>query len=97
MGASTAVLILDVFTWSQSRRRSTTMVKQSVTVADVVAGVRDGRLDDFVREAVALFARELMDAEITAEIGAGRSAIAPAARATYRQRRPRGRRRPEWR
>jgi hypothetical protein len=32
-------------------RRSTTMVEgQSMTVADVVAGVRDGRLEDFVRE-----------------------------------------------
>ena len=32
------------------------------TVADVVAGVRDGRLEDFVREAVVLVARELMEA-----------------------------------
>ena len=32
------------------------------TVADVVAQVRDGRLEDFVREAVALVARELMEA-----------------------------------
>ena len=35
------------------------------TVADVVAQVRDGRLEDFVREAVALVARELMEAEIS--------------------------------
>ena len=35
---------------------------QSMTVADVVAQVRDGRLEDFVREAVALVARELMEA-----------------------------------
>ena len=40
------------------------------TVADVVAQVRDGRLEDFVKEAVALVARELMSAEISAEIGA---------------------------
>ena len=39
---------------------------QSMTVADVVAQVRDGRLEDFVREAVALFAREVMEAEISA-------------------------------
>ena len=44
---------------------------QSMTVADVVAKTMDGRLEDFVREAVALVARELMEAEITAEIGAG--------------------------
>ena len=45
---------------------------QSMTsVADVVAQVRDGRLEDFVREAVALVARELMEAEVSAEIGAG--------------------------
>jgi len=37
---------------------------QRMTVADVVAGVRDGRLEDFVREAVRLVARELMEAEI---------------------------------
>ena len=37
---------------------------QSMTVADVVAQVRDGRLEDFVREAVALVARELMEAEV---------------------------------
>ena len=35
------------------------------TVADVVAQVRDGRLEDFVREAVVLVARELMEGEIT--------------------------------
>ncbi|MFZ0376656.1 MAG: hypothetical protein WAL38_02415 [Solirubrobacteraceae bacterium] len=40
------------------------------TVADVVAQVRDGRLEDFVREAVVLVARELMEGEISAEIGA---------------------------
>jgi hypothetical protein len=43
---------------------------QSMTVADVVAGVRDGRLEDFVREAVVLVARQLMESEIAAEIGA---------------------------
>ena len=37
---------------------------QSMTVADVVAKTMDGRLEDFVREAVALVARELMEGEI---------------------------------
>jgi hypothetical protein len=44
---------------------------QSMTVADVVAKTMDGRLEDFVREAVVLVARELMEGEISAEIGAG--------------------------
>ena len=39
------------------------------TVADVVAQVRDGRLEDMVREAVVLVTRELMEAEIS---GGGR-------------------------
>ena len=38
---------------------------QSMTsVADVVAQVRDGRLEDLVREAVVLVTRELLEAEI---------------------------------
>lgn len=37
---------------------------QRMTVADVVGQVRDGRLEDFVREAVELVARELMEAEV---------------------------------
>jgi transposase-like protein len=57
---------------------------QSMTVADVVAQVRDGRLEDFVREAVALVARELMEAEISAEIGAGLGEVAPESRLTHR-------------
>ncbi|MBV9196350.1 MAG: hypothetical protein JO168_19615 [Solirubrobacterales bacterium] len=35
---------------------------QKVTAGDVVAQVRDDRLEDFVREAVVLIARELMEA-----------------------------------
>ena len=35
------------------------------TVGDVVAQARDGRLADFVREAVVLVARELMEAEVS--------------------------------
>ncbi|MBV8733371.1 MAG: IS256 family transposase [Solirubrobacterales bacterium] len=54
------------------------------TVADVVAQVRDGRLEDFVREAVALVARELMEAEISAEIGAELGEVAPERRVTHR-------------
>jgi putative transposase len=57
---------------------------QRMTVADVVAEVRDGRLEDFVREAVVLVARELMEAEVSAEIGAELGEVAPEARATHR-------------
>jgi transposase-like protein len=54
------------------------------TVADVVAQVRDGRLEDFVREAVVLVVRELMEGEITSEIGAELGEVAPDARSTHR-------------
>ena len=57
---------------------------QSMTVADVVAKTMDGRLEDFVREAVALVARELMEGEISAEIGAGLGEVAPETRLTHR-------------
>ena len=57
---------------------------QSMTVADVVAQTMDGRLEDFVREAVALVARELMEAEISGEIGAGLGEVAPGVRLTHR-------------
>ena len=64
---------------------------QSMTVADVVAKTMDGRLEDFVREAVALVARELMEGEISAEIGAGLGEVAPETRLTHRNGyRPRG-------
>lgn len=58
--------------------------KSMTTVADVVAQVRDGRLEDFVREAVVLVARELMEGEIASEIGAERGEVAPEQRATHR-------------
>ena len=48
---------------------------QSMTAADVVAKVLGGEHADFLREAVALVARELMEAEIAAEIGAGRGEV----------------------
>ncbi len=58
------------------------------TVADVVAQVRDGRLEDFVREAVALVARELMEGEISAEIGAELGEVAPESAGDASQRVP---------
>jgi len=58
--------------------------QRMTTVADVVAQVRDGRLEDFVREAVVLVTRELMEAEISGEIGAGLGEIAPETRVTHR-------------
>jgi len=57
---------------------------QSMTVADVVAKAMDGRLEDFVREAVALVARELMEGEISGEIGAALGEVAPETRLTHR-------------
>jgi transposase-like protein len=64
---------------------------QRMTVADVVAQTRDGRLEDFVRETVAVVARELMEAEVSAEVGAGLGELAPEARVTHRNGyRPRG-------
>ncbi len=57
---------------------------QSMTVADVVAKTMDGRLEDFVREAVALVAREVMEAEVSAEVGAGLGEVAPGTRFTHR-------------
>ena len=46
---------------------------------------------DFLREAVAIAAAHLMEAEITAEIGAARGEVAPEQRSTYRNGyRPRG-------
>ncbi|MGH2867844.1 MAG: IS256 family transposase [Solirubrobacteraceae bacterium] len=65
--------------------------KSMTSVADVVAQVRDGRLEDFVREAVELVARELMNAEIASEIGADLGEVAPESRLTHRNGyRPRG-------
>jgi putative transposase len=57
---------------------------QRMTAAEVVAQVRDGRLEDFVREAVVLVARGLMEAEISAEVGAELGEVAPEARVTHR-------------
>ena len=66
-------------------------VQRMTTVADVVTAVREGRLDDFVREAVALVARELLEGEISGEIGAELGEVALEARSTHRNGyRPRG-------
>jgi putative transposase len=66
-------------------KENTTMAEgQRMTVADVVAQTMDGRLEDFVREAVALVARELMEAEVSAEIGAELGEVAPGVRLTHR-------------
>jgi putative transposase len=54
------------------------------SVADVVAEVRDGRLEDFIKEAVAMVAREIMEAEISGQIGAELGEVAPEQRATHR-------------
>jgi putative transposase len=56
----------------------------SMTVADVVANVLAGERGGFVREAVAIVARELMEAEISAEVGAELGEVAPNARTTHR-------------
>ena len=57
---------------------------QRMAVADVVERVLAGEHGDFVREAVALVARELMEAEISQEIGAELGEQAPEQRSTHR-------------
>src|SRR3954454_8928387 len=54
-----------------------------MTPADVVAQVMAGEHGDFVREAVALIARELMEAEVSAEVGAELGEVS-ADRVTHR-------------
>ena len=55
----------------------------SMTVADVVADVLAGEAGDFLREAVGLVARELMEAEVSAQIGAGHGEVS-SERTTHR-------------
>ena len=56
-----------------------------MTAADVVAKVMAGEHGDFVRDAVALVAHELMEAEITAEVGAAHGEVSlGACRASQR-------------
>jgi len=56
---------------------------QRMTVAEVVGQVRDGRLEDFVREAVELVCRELMEAEVSGQVGAQLGEVSEG-RVTYR-------------
>ena len=54
-----------------------------MTAADVVARVMAGEHGDFVRDAVAMVARELMEAEISVEVGAEFGEVSDA-RVTHR-------------
>jgi putative transposase len=56
---------------------------QSMTTAELVAKVMAGEHGDFVREAVALIAHELMEAEVSAEVGAELGEVS-AQRVTHR-------------
>jgi len=56
---------------------------QSMTTAEVVAKTLITEHADFLRDAVALVVRELMEAEITTEIGAARGEVSPE-RTTHR-------------
>jgi putative transposase len=56
---------------------------QSMTTAEVVAQTMLDEHADFLREAVALIAAQLMEAEISEEIGAARGEVSPD-RATHR-------------
>lgn len=80
------------FTTKSDEKEDATMAEgQSMTVADFVERAMDGRLEDFVREAVVLVSRQLMEAEMSAEIGAGLGEVAPESRSTHRNGyRPRG-------
>jgi transposase-like protein len=63
---------------------------QSMTTAEVVARTLITEHSDFLRDAVAMVARELMEAEISGQIGAGRGEVSPE-RSTHRNGyRPRG-------
>jgi transposase-like protein len=56
---------------------------QRMTAAELVAKVMAGEQGDFVREAVALIAHQLMEAEISAEVGAELHEVSPE-RITHR-------------
>ncbi|MHB8490874.1 MAG: IS256 family transposase [Solirubrobacteraceae bacterium] len=57
--------------------------ERSMTISDVVAQVRDGQLEDFLRAAVKIVAEQLMDSEVSAQIGAGHGEVSPE-RLTHR-------------
>ena len=63
-----------------------------MTVADVVANVLAGDHGDFVPQGGAIVARELMEAEVFAEIGAGRGEVSAAKRIATATGRAAGRR-----
>ncbi len=63
---------------------------QSMTVADVVADALAGEQGDFIREAVELVVRELMEAEISAEIGARKGEVSEQRQTHRNGYRPRG-------
>jgi putative transposase len=63
--------------------------RQSMTSAEVVAKALMDEHPDFLRESVAMVARELMEAEISAQIGAGRGEITEARTAHRNGYRPR--------
>ena len=62
---------------------------QSITSAEVVAKALIEEHSEFLRESVAMVARELMEAEVSRQIGAGKGEVS-GARSTHRNRyRPR--------
>jgi len=58
--------------------------RQSMTNLELVRKTLLDEHGDFLREAVATVAAQLMEAEITAEIGAGRGEVAPESRLSHR-------------
>ena len=65
---------------------------QSMTKLELVRSTLLGEHGDFIKEAVATVAAQLMEAEISAEIGAEWGEVAPGSRATHRN----GYREREW-
>ena len=57
---------------------------QSMTRMELVRSTLLDEHGDFLKEAVAMVAAQLMEAEISGEIGAERGEIAPGSRLTYR-------------
>jgi transposase-like protein len=65
--------------------RSITMADgRSMTTTELVRKTLLEEHGDFLKEAVAIVAAELMEAQITAEIGAELGEVAPERRLTYR-------------
>ena len=78
---TTATTPLNVSTF---KRQSNPSPRTTARPRPKRAALNRGRLEDFVREAVALVARELMEGEISGEIGAELGEVAPDARSTHR-------------